>query len=516
MHRTYRTEIRRIFQKLGETQVAFIAILSLGLLAMTARGATDPDLWWHLRTGQWIVETGHIPHVDPFSFTRRGQPWVAHEWLSEIVFYKLWKYLGFSGLIVFSAMITSAGFMLLYFRCPGKRHWAAGATVMGALASAPSWGVRPQMFTFTMACLLLWLIERGEERPRLLFWIPPLFLLWLNLHAGFALGPALLLAYATGLILEAAVGSTTWHAARPILLRVLLALLVCLTLIPLNPNGIQLYRYPFDTLRSHGIHSFIVEWASPDFHDWLYRPFLVVWLLLLMALASSRSRPRGRVFMPLLLTAFAALDAVRHIPIFVLLAMPIIASAIDSAQARSSPSAVAQGPRASSFRPVFYGAVVVLTAILASVKLAGLARNQQARAAKIFPEKAIAFLHARDYPQRVFVYYDWGGYAIWNLYPEYRVFVDGRSDLYADDILQQFTTLTRLRTGWQEVLDSWNINVVLLPASSALAQGLLLDPAWRTIFSDSKAIILIRGVGGHPAVENAVLSTKSMPKGLLK
>ena len=189
MHRTYRTEIRRIFQKLGETQVAFIAILSLGLLAMTARGTTDPDLWWHLRTGQWIVETGHIPHVDPFSFTRRGQPWVAHEWLSEIVFYKLWKYLGFSGLIVFSAMITSAGFMLLFFRCPGKRHWAAGATVMGALASAPSWGVRPQMFTFTMACLLLWLIERGEERPRLLFWIPPLFLLWLNLHAGFALGP---------------------------------------------------------------------------------------------------------------------------------------------------------------------------------------------------------------------------------------------------------------------------------------------------------------------------------------
>lgn len=491
---------------------SFGVILSLGLLAMTARNAIDPDLWWHLRTGQWIVETGHIPHVDPFSFTRTGQPWVAHEWLSEIVFYQLWKYLGFSGLIVFSAIITSAGFMLLYFRCPGKRHWAAGATVIGALASAPSWGVRPQMFTFTMACLLLWLVEEGEERPRLLLWIPPLFLLWLNLHAGFALGPALLLAYATGLILETAVGSTTWHAARPILLRVLLALLACLALIPLNPNGIQLYRYPLNTLRSHGIHSFIVEWSSPDFHDWLYRPFLVVWLLLLMALATSRLRPKGRVFMPLLLTAFAALDAVRHIPIFILVAIPIIAAAV----AHPSPSLALQRRGPTLFRPIFNGTIIVLVAILASVKLIGLARNQQARVAKIFPEKAIAFLRARDYPQRVFVYYDWGGYAIWNLYPEYRVFVDGRSDLYADDILQQFTTVTRLRRGWQEVLDSWNIDVVLLPASSALAQGLLLDPAWRTIFSDSEAIILIRGVRGHPAVENAVLSTKSMPKGLLK
>jgi len=62
----------------------FAGILLFGLLAMTARPALDPDLWWHLRTGQWIVETGTVPHTDPFSFTRAGQPWVSHEWLSEV------------------------------------------------------------------------------------------------------------------------------------------------------------------------------------------------------------------------------------------------------------------------------------------------------------------------------------------------------------------------------------------------------------------------------------------------
>src|ERR1019366_4953236 len=153
---------------------------------------------------------------------------------------------------------TTAGFMLLYLRClpcGGQKHWAAAATVFGALASAPSWGVRPQMFTFTLASLLLWLLEAGQDRPRLLFWIPPLFLLWLNLHAGFALGLALLFAYGVGLIMESAVGNTPWQEARPIIWRVLLLLLACLAVVPLHPSGAQLYRYPFDSLPPPGMRS---------------------------------------------------------------------------------------------------------------------------------------------------------------------------------------------------------------------------------------------------------------------
>ncbi len=485
----------------------FPVVLLLGLLAMTARPATDPDLWWHLRTGQWIMETGHIPHTDPFSFTRVGHAWVAHEWLSEVAFYELWKHGGAAALIVFSAMVTTLGFMLLYLRCPprgGKRYWAAAATAGGALAAAPAWGARPQMFTFTLASLLLWLLERGNEnhkeknRAQLLLWIPPLFLLWLNLHAGFALGPALLFAYGAGLLMETAVGSTPWREARPILLRVSLLLLACLALVPLNPSGVQLYRYPLDTLRSPAMRSLIGEWGSPNFHEGIYRPLLLLWLLLLIALASSRSRPRGRVIVPLLLTSLAALDAVRHIAIFVLIAVPVIAAALPSP---SAPFATRRPPpNFSPFRPLFSGAVLVLMAVFASARWVSLARNQNAHEAENFPQPAVAFLRAGDYPPRVFVYYDWGGYAIWKLYPEQRVFVDGRADLYGDDLLRQFKTAVELRTGWRDVLDKWNVEVVLLPPSCALAQALLLDPNWHTAFSDSKATVLLRT---HRAVENA-------------
>src|ERR1035441_4410106 len=233
--------------------------------------------------------------------------------------------------------------------------------------------------------------------------MPPLFLLWLTLHAGFALGPALLLAYGIGLILETAAGNTPWQRSRPILLRVLLLLLACFALVPMNPSGSQLYRYPLDTLRSPGMRSFIGEWRSPDFHNSLYSPFLLVWLLLVITLASSRSRPRGRVMVPLLLTSFAALDAVRHIPIFVLVAIPVIAAALP---VTSGSAAVSQWrPKSPRLRPLFNAAVVFLIAVFAVVRWASLAGTQKAREAEVFPDTGTGGAASGAYTTNLFAYY---------------------------------------------------------------------------------------------------------------
>jgi hypothetical protein len=483
----------------------FPVVLLLGLFGMTARPATDPDLWWHLRTGQWIVETGHIPLSDPFSFTRAGQPWVSHEWLSELVFYETGKHAGALGLIAVSAIITTAGFMLLYLRCPGKPHWAAAATVLGALASAPAWGVRPQMFTFALASLLLWLLDRGQERPWLLLSIPPLFLLWLNLHAGFALGPALIVAYGFGLLVEVAIGDNSWPQSWPVLARLVLLVLACLALVPLNPSGVQLYRYPFDTLRSAGMRSFIVEWFSPNFHDFRFVSFLIVFLLLLAFLARKLARPRARTLVPLVLTTLLALDAVRHIPIFVLLAIPVIAGGL----AASSPTFGRQSPSpAAQVRPIFNGLAVVLMAGLALARWGVLARGQAAAEAQQFPEKAVEALRSRASGREVFAYYDWGGYTIYKLYPAYRVFVDGRADLYGDDLMRQFQTAVQLRTGWREVLERWKVRTVLLPPYCALAQALVLDADWHSVYRDSQALVLVRA---SQSSEKAAISTNPSP-----
>jgi hypothetical protein len=131
----------------------------------------------------------------------------------------------------------------------------------------------------------------------------------------------------------------------------------------------------------------------------------------------------------------------------------------------------------------------------------------------LFPQKAVEFLQAANRPGRLFAYYDWGGYAIWKLYPQSLVFVDGRADLYGDDILFQFKTAAQLHSGWKGVLDAWNVESVLVPPSSGLAQALFLDQGWHTAFSDSEAVILVRT--GSKA-ENVLFSPETAPKGLRK
>jgi hypothetical protein len=470
----------------------FPLVLLLGLLGMTARPATDPDLWWHLRTGQWIMQTGHIPHSDPFSFTRAGNPWVSHEWLSEIAFYEIWKHSGEAGLIIFSAIVTTVGFMLLYLRCLSKPPWATAAVTLGALAAAPTWGVRPQMFTFALASLLLWLLEGGRERPRLLLWIPPLFLLWLNLHAGFALGPVLLAAFGVGLIWEVAVGDTLWQEARPYFCHIAVVVGACLALVPLNPSGTQLYRYPIDVLRSAEMRSFIGEWLPPDFHQLRYLPVFLMWIALLWALSSSQPKPKARVLVPLFLTFLASLDAVRHIPLMVLLAAPVIAAAFPGGSSIRGLAWVEPTASPDRSRFTFGAAVLLLMAGFTVARWDNLVRQQARVETEQFPARAVEFLTSHPLPGRLFAYYDWGGYAIWKLYPEYRVFVDGRADLYGDDLLHQFRQVAELHDGWAKVLDQRGIQVVLVPPSGALAQGLLLDSRWHAEYQDSQAILFLR------------------------
>jgi hypothetical protein len=154
--------------------------------------------------------------------------------------------------------------------------------------------------------------------------------------------------------------------------------------------------------------------------------------------------------------------------------------------------------------------VVILIAVFAVVKWVVVVDNQEAREAELLPQAAVASLKSSAVKSshasgRLFAYYDWGGYAIWKLYPEYRVFVDGRADLYGDDLLRQaLKTALNLRSGWREVLDDWQIEVVLVPPSCALAQALLLDPGWRAVFSDPKADIFVRS---QPAGQNRDIST---------
>ena len=477
-----------------QTRRVFVAILALGLFAMAARGITDPDVWWHLRTGQLILQNHSLFHTDPYSFTRFGQPWINHEWLSEVLLFGLYRSAGFPGLTVAFGVVIAATFLLVFARSAGRPYLASLMTLWGAAASAPSWGVRPQMFSLLLASIFLLLLEASERRPILLWWTPPLMLLWANLHAGFPIGLAFIALFLMGEALETAIGPDPWQKSAPRLEQLALAFGLCLATIALNPNGLRLYWYPFETLSSVAMHRFIQEWFSPDFHDPTYLPLLLMLLALVAGLAVSPRSPRLRNLLLVLATIPAALRSIRHIPILVLVIVPVLAELGHALLERSRANRLFRTPVAGSTSRTLAINFVVLFFFtgFTVIRVRQVVSTQAEAEAKNFPVAATAFLQQQHPPGPMMNNYNWGGYFIWKLYPQYRVFMDGRADVYGDALMTDFSDSYYLTGNWRKSLQTWNIQTVVLPPDAPLVTALRSGPEWEQIYSDSEAAILTR------------------------
>jgi len=482
------------------TTRVFLAVLFLGLFALAARNVVDPDVWWHLKTGQSIVEHKSVPRVDPFSYTRAGEPWIAHEWLTDLLLYGLERIAGYAGLIIVFAAVIVGTFFLLYLRC-GPNPYAAGvATLIAAWATMPLWGVRPQVLSLLLTSLWLLILERSDRNPKILWWTLPLTLLWVNLHAGFALGLALSALFLAAGLIERRMGYSDQTA--PHLRTAALVLLLDFLLVPLNPNGLKLFSYPIETLRSTAMQSYIAEWASPNFHRAEYLPFLLLILGTFAALGWSRFHVRPRALMLLLVSLYAGLCSIRFIPLFILIAVPLPCESLGSRLENRSPRA-----RRPHMTRSFMNAVIVLAmAAFALIHFTQVIERQPQAERQVFPTGAVAFLHAHPPSGRIFNHYDWGGYLIWKLYPSTPVFIDGRADLYEKPLLDQFADTYQLKNDWQKTLQLWNIDTVIIPQDSALATGLRVSPGWTLAYQDPQSVVL--RASPHPI---PVTSTLPLP-----
>jgi hypothetical protein len=461
----------------------FLVVVLLGIFAMAIRNVDDPDVWWHLKTGEYISAQKSAPHTDIFSYTRAGQPWVAHEWLTDLTLYQLLRATGFGGLIFIFAALTASAFFLLYLRCNRNGVVAGIAILIGALATRPLWGVRPQIVSLLLTSLWLLILDRSEKNPRLLWWTVPLTLLWVDLHAGFVLGLAISAIFLASTFFESVLGGSTLgrNELNPSWKTQTLVLALNLAVVPLNPNGIRMFSYPFETLRSKAMQTYIAEWASPNFHHAEYWPILLVILATIAMLAISRAPLRIRDLLLLAISLYMSLVSIRMIPFFVLIAVPILVDRLGTWPHRQT--------RASPTRGIFNTAIVLAIAAFATVRLAQVIHRQTQVEAQRFPSRAVAFLQSHPPTGPIFNHYDWGGYLIWNL-PQTPVFIDGRADVYGEQLFHDFANSYGFKDSWQQILQRWNIQTVIIPPGSALAAGLKANPNWTIAYEDPQAVIL--------------------------
>jgi hypothetical protein len=506
--------IFRLFPSL--TDVAFL--MPMVFLFVRMNGAKsmlgDGDTGYHIRTGEWILANGRVPHQDLFSFTKAGQPWYAWEWLWDVCFAWLYQHGGLATVVTVSIVVISLTIALL-FRLVSRRcdnpFLAIGATLLACAGTTIHWLARPHLFTLLFSVILLAILDRVERgRRRLLLAIPLLMVAWTNLHGGFLAGILILTAYAGGELMRAlftsdggerrvAMGKAKWYLAT---------LGACAAATLVNPYTYHLHEHIYRFFTESYHFDNINEFQSISFHG-LMGKYLEC-ILLLGAVSAGWLMVKNRNFTALLLVAgwgHLALYSARNIPILAIAAAPIMAQALNEMLAGVERGRVAGWLRRSvaGFRntALDFGetdgiwrvhALSIAGAALVALLLASPNATGKLKAEydpQRYPSKALALLKANP-DARIFTDDEWGDYLIFNLYPAQKVFVDGRSDFYGQAFEEKYLDLMRVKYDWEQTLDQYNIDTVVLSPSAALASTIKESSQWRSVYDDTVAIVFKR------------------------
>ncbi len=451
----------------------------------------DPDFWWHLRSGQLILQGGGLLHTDPFTYTVSSHVWTMHEWLTEVLFAKLYAWGGLGAIVAVLSVVSWLGVVCIVARSrldrPGP-FALGGGIVLAVIAGYPIWGPRAQMLTFAFACLTLLLAERHLRCGGRLAWLLlPMFLLWGNLHSGFLIG----LGFLTVIVIaEAAAhllhleGRAPANRVRSLGILFVGSLLVC----AINLNGPSIILYPFGTLGSAAQQSLILEWHSPDFHDWSVRIFALM-LLSLVAFIVANRVIRLRDAALVLVTIVLALQSVRHIALFVAAATPVWITQADMLLARRR----RRLPRAQKLPPVgmrliAWGALCgALLAVYIGSRIIPAVRTHEDSLfyAQDFPVCAARWLAADPLPLHVFNQYGEGGYLAYRLSGHGdRVYIFGDAALMGDDLLYHYGDVESVTPRWDGILRDAGTDLVLFDTNAPLSNVMLHASDWVQVYTD--------------------------------
>jgi hypothetical protein len=520
------------------TWLILLAAFYVGFAFGVAR-LWDYDFWWHLKTGQLILQQHAVPHADPFSWTRPGAPWTAHEWGWDLVLYLVYRLGGWLGLIYLKAAVSGICAVLAAYLAV---RWGAGllpALAVTALMSAAVavWiNARPEMLIILYVLLILHVLTSHREgRPRTLWWLPVIFLFWANTHGAFLIGWALLGLYAVCEALQpsrvaqasqpasalppeaglAACATATPAAGLaacatlrgdlrrawprpglrglvPLILPGLASVLICVV----NPNGVQGALYPFSyVFGANAYHAQIItEYASPDFHQAIFVWVEALMLVTILALILSPQAPSLWELALLLAGMYLFLTWARNGPLLAVFCVPLAAGHL-SARARRSRWLAWLSEQQMELRPL----VAAVAAVIVVLGLALIAPHNpspsQTIDASLLPLRATQVVQLNAPRGLMFDSYEFGGYLIWELWPRYKVYIDGRADMYGRTTVQEYEQVFQLQPGWQDVLKRRKIEWLLVHADGTLAHILEAGGDYAVLYQDDTAVLFARRGG---------------------
>lgn len=486
--------------RLLRLKAASFLLMILVILYCLSTTTADPDLWGYLAFGRLFWGQGQFPYLDVFAYVPTLKPWVYHEWLTGVVFYPLYRTLGAPALQVLKYALGLATVGMLYLTA--RRRGAdllPTALILYFASFCLSIGyspVRAQVFTYFFFALCLYLLEtaRLSGNRRWLWLLVPIQVVGCNLHGGFLAGLGLILLYALGELLSR---RPFW----PYLGWFLLAGLATL----INPYGLEYWSY---LARA-------VTMPRPEITEWVsllegYKQGLVggqefyYFLNLIAAAILLTWWARWREITPalvLLFTVHMAINHIRHV-VFLALAfgayMPVLLTAFFR-ELSTRPGVMARMHRLGWKIPTL---MVILLIGFSAYRFIG--RNPLklevppepslgTKAETYYPLGAIDYLEQRHLSGKLLVYFNWGEYCLWRLYPQCRVAIDGRYEtVYPESLHKEYFDFILAREGWRNFLEHYPPDLILIELGSRIYGLLSRDPEWRQVYADPGGVLFRR------------------------
>lgn len=489
-------------EQIAQALAVIVLYIAPAFVYLRSASVGDLDIWWHLRTGQWIALHRAIPRVDLFSSATAGKPWEAYSWLFSLLNFQLFQSLGLAGVVVFTTGMVLAITVALHHlirRLQQDFSISLVLTAVVCITMGDLYSPRPWLFTILFSVLELDILMHVRKTGRLreLLWLPAIFAIWANLHIQFIDGLVILtIALTESLLTIRRAGNITRIPLGP----VSLTFVACLLATLFNPYGWHIYKTAHDLVVQPGAFSLIAELQAMPFRD--ISNFSV--LFLAFACVAALARSRQLLVFETLLFLFAVIVSFRSqrdLWVMAIVAAAILASTIPG---HKTPQ------RVPAFSSLLFAAAAVFVLLLSSFALHVNNARLSTQLSKELPVRAVAVAKARAYPGPVYNNYNWGGYLIWEL--RLPVSIDGRAGLHGDESLHRSQITWTGEPGWATDPQLISAGMVIAPVKAPLTQLLRMDPDFRLTYEDQIAALFIPAKR-HPAL---VVTTPGLPPSAIR
>ncbi len=522
-----------VFLMPSVTDTIFILLLlAMTCGALAPRLLGDADIGWHIRNGELILRTHSITRADPFSSTMQGKPWYSWEWLYDVGIAAVHHWAGLNAMVFVSAIIIAFTFALLF-----RLSLARGGNVIVTLvflvltfaAAAIHLFARPHILSWLL--LIVWfqildsaqperspsVITLNTSKQKHLFWLPLLMLFWVNVHGEFLLGFVLLGIYLISGIVQFFFASGASDGERGEILSWLqqLAAVTAVSFFVtfINPYGYRLHLHIYSYLSNRWLIDHIEEFQSPNFHGWAQQSFVLLVLLAIATLAAAPKKLNLARILVLLFAVHSGFYAARNLPTSCMLLTLILAPALSQVILASGPYEISIVAKMSAFvnrvrsfaermgalefnlKGHLWPIIAVLCGAALCANGGRFASTQIMHAhfdSSRFPVEASSFIADQKISGPVFAPDAWGGYLIYSLAPDTKVFLDDRHDLYGENFLQDYVKVVSVSPEWKTILAREQLHWVLAPTGSSLANILRQTPPWKLIHEDHTSLLFER------------------------